>query len=123
MTTTKYTITIMVLLLAGCARPYTTAEKVAFGFAIGGQVLDGETSRKCGNARWSDGTYKMYETNIFMDDHPSGDEIWLSRAVVVGIAYGLGEIFPEQRTLFYGVVGGSGFICAYNNDRQFDKYD
>lgn len=116
-------LTIVILVLvAGCARPYTTSEKVAFGLAIGGQVLDGETSRKCGNARWSDGTYKMRETNIFMDDHPSNDEIWLSRAIVVGIAYGLGEVFPDQRVVFYGVAAGSGFISAWNNDSQFDKY-
>jgi hypothetical protein len=86
---------------------------------VASQMYDGETTRRAINATTPGGVYVFEERNIFMDDHPSNDEIWFSRAAVVGLLWGLGEIFPDGREMFFTIGIGSGVVAGIHNDHIY----
>ena len=113
-------IILLTLLIAGCGRPYTLREKVAFGVFVGATVADYETSRRLHYELGRDGQF--YERNPLLGKHPSQDELALFNVGCVGLFWGLGEIWPDSREpLFWlGAVLKGG--AAGWNDRLYREY-
>lgn len=109
------TALIALLLIAGCSRPMTMREKVLFGAMIAGQAADYETTRRGVSAG-------MRELNPILADRPDQGNILLFKAGVVGVLWGMGEIWPDSREWLYGIGTVSGGAAAWHNDRLYDRH-
>lgn len=94
--------------LSGCA-PMSRKKKAGLGLLFIAQGLDGLTTLDYLRVG---GT----EANLFLDDRPSRDQVWLFKGLVTLTLYGLGEIFEDDWEFFYGIgiISGAG-AAAYNN--------
>lgn len=94
-----------VLLVGGCAntRPYTKEEKFLFGTMVAANLADWYTTKRILDKGGR-------EFNPILGDHPSNEEVFIFKAGVVGLFYGLGELFPEHRKIFLliGTIAGAG---------------
>jgi hypothetical protein len=84
----------------------TGREKVLFGLMIGASACDAYTTIEAVEVDSRGGHF--HELNPILGRHPDSGNVILFKGVVVGILYGLGEIWPEHREGFYsfGIVSG-----------------
>jgi len=115
-------ILLLALLLSSCAGhqkvPWTTANKLAFAAALGGQTLDVASTR--------DGLSRgCYEMNPLLGRDPSTAQLIGLKALGLGFAYIMIEYMspPEDRQLyrtvgysFFGAIGSAAAIHNYNLD-------
>ncbi len=96
-------------------RPMTRTEQVLFGGMIAAQAADGwATDRYIGIG----GT----ELNPMLGEKPDTEAIALLKVGTVLTLWGLGEIWPDQRTAFYSVGAVSGLTAYVYNDKLYEKY-
>ena len=104
-------------LCAGC-EPMTVRQKWLFGGMCMAQWADYESTRK-GHLEDEDGPWS--EASPFLDDHPSRDQVFLLKAAAVAFFWGLGELDPDHRELYYtvGIISGAGH--AIRNDHMYEE--
>lgn len=140
------TITLTVVLLAGCAQPWqatgvqlgryevlekeasypwTTRSKWLCGAMVGAHYLDYETTRRLNfgesiNADGSGGSFR--ETNLLIPGHPSDSDVALLKGgVVIGTVL-LAELFPEHRDIIFFCSGAIAGVAAGGNLRLYEHY-
>lgn len=116
----KRILLVLLLLCAGCGPPMTARQKIMFGMMVGAQYADYETSRRMIHPE--DGSGLFHEMNPILDEHPSRDELALFKVGVIGVFWGLGEIWPQGREFFYGIGILSGGLAAGHNDRLYRQW-
>ena len=122
-------IVVMILCLVVCqgCEPMTTRQKIMFGTMVAANFLDYETSRRL-HMEDDDGkivgdyVVTFSERNPFLDDHPSRDQIALLKIGFVATLWGLGEIWPDGRELFFGIGTGVGAGAAWHNNERYEDY-
>lgn len=112
----KLIILILILIITGCSasRPHTKSEKAWLVGAVAGQAADVYTTDR---VLRSGGI----ETNSLYGKHPNMKTIAISKLVVVGVAYIIGQFYPESRKEIYPVLAIMGVIPAIWNETQVSK--
>jgi len=108
-------IVLTVLLPVGCS-DYTQEEKIWFGVMASSHILDAYTT----NRILDDGGY---EINPLLGEHPNNESVYIFKAGVISILWGLGEIVPEKRVSIYKFGSMIGFGASAWNAYQFEKND
>lgn len=105
-------ITTYVILatMTGCSSvPYSNRDKVAFGALVGTAGADWHTT----NRAIGRGGREM---NPLLDDKPSSEQVALLKAGQVGLAYLLGEVWPDKREgIFYTCSVINGVVSVSNS--------
>ena len=106
-------ICVVVLWACGGCEPYTKGEKLLFGAMVLAQYGDYETTRR-GHLERDDGPWK--EFSPLLDDHPSRDQVFLLKTASVVFFWGMGEINPDYRKLWYttGIITAGGHAIRNN---------
>ena len=68
---------------------------------IAGQILS------AGNMNYQQ-EMGYYEINPIYSEHPSKNQVYLTKAVEIGLVYGATKIFPEKKK---EILTGSNFVC------------
>ena len=79
------------------ARPHTTGENLWFGAATAAHAADLGLTKYGTDNGW------RYESNILYGENSSIEKMILIKTAYLGLTYGLGEAFPEQRGLLYKI--------------------
>lgn len=109
-------LSAVAIMATGCAnyRPHTKAEKYWLGGVVAGQLADGISTK----AFLRQG---IEELNPRAGKNPSDGTIFLFKAGAVGIIYGLGQIDPDNRMMYYKIGAFLGFAPAVWNYYQLVK--
>jgi len=114
-----YLLTIMILMVAitSCSgsKPYTTNNKLMLGVAVVGQSADVYSTQKA----WEAG---KFEQNPFYGEGAKIENVILSKLILLGLGWSIGELFPERRSWFYGVIGITGISAAIYNTYNTEKH-
>jgi hypothetical protein len=113
-------LVLFALICGGCGEPMSRREQVMFGAMVAANFADAYTTIEATEVDSRGGHF--HEVNPILGQHPDAGNVILFKAGVVGVLWGLGEIWPEKREGLYtiGIVTG-GPAAVWNwarNERQ-----
>lgn len=95
---------LVVLLLQGCFTSWNKKDQIKFGGFVALQGID--TWQSVGFIEDGEELNPLYKTK---------EDLFLGKLLVIGLIYGLVEIFPEARgTILNLSCGGSGGVVVWN---------
>ena len=104
-----FALAIALLLLAGCATPYSRGDWAMLGYAVAGQGAD------CASAAYALDRGFVERNDILYGDSPSWRDMAKVKVPLLLLAWVCGEIWPGNRELIYGIVGTVGFAAGTAN--------
>lgn len=110
---TKNLLIALLLTLSGCGGvPYSSGDTAALVLYVGGAYADFRTTEMVLNEGGR-------ESNPLIGENPSDGEIALLQLGGLGIAYTLGEIWPEHRKEIYIIGSFLHFGAAIHNYSEY----
>jgi len=105
-------------LISGCStfRAHTQSEKNWFIGAVAGQTADLATTKHAFDKGLKEGNQFTYGKK------PNTESIAIGKLGVLGVIYGLGQIDPDNREIYYKIGSIFGFGAAIWNENQIKMY-
>ena len=101
------------------AEPFDTADRALFATVIVAQVFDGMTTAAGLSSHPESDIYDIWNWK-YGTSRPSASRMWTTKAVEVGIAYGVARMLPgKYRKLFLGGTAALLFSCGASNGFSF----